>query len=191
MVMPFEGSLAKKFADLSGEIDGARDDNGSSRSEGSCAGRGERETFVNGCRSGMANAERLRQRGKIGGSGGAGIVGGAGKYDVGHAGPEDSCYLVHGFVSHDSEEQYQWALSELLGKSGAQSPGCGWIVGGVEDDCGTLKSGGKVLEASRPIRQAGAVSHALGSDAESASGKLLGGGDGQREIAKLMAACKR
>ena len=43
-----------------------------------------------------------------------GVVGGAGKYDVGHAGPEDFRYLVHGFISHDSEEQYQGALSELL-----------------------------------------------------------------------------
>ena len=64
-------------------------------------------------------------------------------------------------------------------------------MGSVENDCRTLKSGGKLLEASRPIGHAGAASDAFGSDAEPESGKLLGGGDSQREIAELMAAYKR
>ena len=46
--MPIKGSLAKKLADLAGEIDGARDDDLIIRPEGSCEGRGERETFGNG-----------------------------------------------------------------------------------------------------------------------------------------------
>ena len=56
-----------------------------------------------------------RQGGKIGDGGGAGIAGSAGKDHMGHRGPENLCDLVHGFVSHGSEEQHHGTLAQLLG----------------------------------------------------------------------------